>query len=112
MSRAYDQLMATGCKYHNIPDLCRMIDSYLFAHPASCLVKALAFEYMPEEERGDVYKPARLCVRSRGDGSYARTFRLQDLGESSYDVYQIESDCASGIQLGRVGGTSRWGHER
>ena len=110
MSRAYDQLMATGCKYRNIPDLCRMIDSYLFAHPASCLIKALTFEYMPEEECGDVYKPARLCVRSQKDGS--RAYALQDFGDSSYDVYKIESDHASGIRLGRVEGTTRWGHER
>ena len=110
MSRAYDQLMATGCKYRNIPDLCRMIDSYLFAHPASCLIKTLTFEYMPEEDRGAVYKPARLCVRSREDGS--RAYSLQDFGDAIYDVYQIESDCASDIQRGRVGGTSRWGHKR
>ena len=112
MGRAYDQLMATGCKYHNIPDLCRMIDSYLFSQPASCLIKALAFEYLPCDERGEIYKVARLCVRSRGQGSYARTYALQDFGDASYDVYQIESDCASNIELGRVGGTSRWGHER
>ena len=112
MGRAYDNLIATSCKYRNIPDLCKVIDSFLFAHPASCLIKALTFVYMPEELHDWVYKPARLCVRSRGQGSYAKTYALQDFGDASYDVYQIESDCASNIELGRVGGTSRWGHER
>ena len=110
MGRAYDNLIATSCKYRNIPDLCKVIDSFLFAHPASCLINALRFDYMPEEERGDVYKPARLCVRSREDGS--RAYALQNFGDSSYDVYNIESDRASGIRLGRVEGTTRWGHER
>ena len=96
MGRAYDQLVATSCKYRNIPDLCKIIDSFLFAHPASCLITALTFEYLPGDERGDIYKVARLCVRSRKHGSYARTYSLQDLGMRNMACIRL-SDRASNI---------------
>ena len=40
-----------------------------------------------------------------------RHYDLPDFGNAEYDRYQIESDHASGITLGRVAGTERWGHQ-
>ena len=36
---------------------------------------------------------------------------LDDFGDAEYDLYQIQSDYRSDIQLGRVFGTDRWGHD-
>ena len=34
---------------------------------------------------------------------------LEDFGDADYDLYQIQSDYRSDIQMGRVFGTDRWG---
>ena len=42
---------------------------------------------------------------------HRRRYTLYDFGDYKYDRYQIDSDWASGIRLGREAGTERWGHE-
>ena len=39
-----------------------------------------------------------------------RLYGQPDFVDSEHDRYQVDSGQASGLQLGRVGGTVRWGH--
>ena len=52
-----------------------------------------------------------LARSNRMVSTRCRHYDLPDFGDAEYDRYQIESDHASGITLGRVAGTERWGHE-
>ena len=108
------------------PAVQRMISMRtLFVHRTAPLIKDLTFEYLEEEtNQYGIYWPHRTvvecpgtqyftvvlyderCMRSRG-----RTFYSTSFGDSKYDRYQIDSDIASSIDLGRVVGTGRWGHE-
>ena len=36
---------------------------------------------------------------------------LENFGDADYDSHQIESDMHCNIELGRVLGTDRWGHD-
>ena len=106
------------------PEMQRMISMWtLFAHRTAPLIKDLEFTRLPES----VYRPARLQVRAApharfrkyllGPAAYLRLvpslfYTLSDFGDSEYDRYQIDSDQASDIALGRVVGTERWGHEQ
>ena len=112
------------------PDVTRQIRNFRPIHPTALLIKDLAFTRLPEENPpGGVYWPARLLVASAGApvihvefrrrllgdprhtwGDSRRHYTLSDFGDSEYDRYQIDSDRASGIRLGRVAGTERWGH--
>ena len=107
------------------PEMQRMISMWtLFAHRTAPLIKDLTFTRLPETDNG-VYRPARLQVRAApharfhkyllGPAAYLRLvpslfYTLSDFGDSEYDRYQIDSDQQSGITLGRVAGTERWGH--
>ena len=105
------------------PEMQRMI-SMLFAHQTAALIKDLTFTRLPETDNG-VYLPARLEVRAAPHARFrkylwqseylrsvpSRFYQLSDFGDSEYDRYQIDSDHLSGITLGRVVGTVRWGHQ-
>ena len=117
------------------PEMQRMISMWtLFAHRTAPLIKDLEFTRLPETDNG-VYRPVRLQVRAAPHARFrkflwqtgtayfglasspeylrpvpSRFYQLSDFGDSEYDRYQIDSDQQSGITLGRVAGTERWGH--
>ena len=110
-----------------------------FVHRTAPLIGDLKFTRLPEADNG-AYRPARLQVGAaphalflqhrlqiaphalflqhltltrpnRMVSTRCRHYDLPDFGDADYDGYQIESDHASGITLGRVAGTERWGHQ-
>ena len=120
------------------PEVQRLISSWtLFVHRTAHLIKDL--EFTRHNEADDVlcrparlharaapyayvlqfrlvYKPSTQVIRMSTQRNqivslYSRHYDLPDFGHAEYDRYQIESDIASGIILGRVLGTERWGHE-
>ena len=132
-------LMASNRRWKELShELKRMISiRTLFAHRTAPLISGLDFDYWTladNEPRGlDVASipPALFLSRmtgpllplSPGGGQVAAetedrivlahycTYYLPDFGDAEYDRYQIDSDRTSGISLGRVAGTERWGHE-
>ena len=106
------------------PEMQRMISMWtLFAHRTAPLIKDLTFEYLEEEaNQYGIYWPHRTVVECPGTQYFTviqfekcrrfrgRTFYSTNFGDSEYDRYQIDSDQASDIALGRVVGTERWGH--
>ena len=107
------------------PEVQRMINMRtLFVHRTAPLIKDLEFTRLPEENHRGIYWPARLRVtgatflrqpvwtwRGRIERIFLRDYMFSDFGDAAYDRYQIGSDDASGIFLGRVAGTERRGHE-
>ena len=110
------------------PELTRQIRKWRFAHPTALMVKQLRFTRLPEQNRtgGGVYDRACLWIEAMpqhssflqlvGFENNVREVRVQDrryfmddFGGAGYDRYQIDSDRKSGIMLGRVLGTERWG---
>ena len=119
-------LKATSRQWNRLsPEVQRMISMRtLFVHRTAPLIKDLKFTRLPEA-RHPVYRPARLRVtgatflrepfltwQGRVVRVFLRDFIFSDFGNAEYDRYQIDSDLASGIALGRVAGTERWGHEQ
>ena len=94
------------------PEVTRQIRNWRFAHPTALMIKELRFTRLPEQNPTGwgVYRPARLQVEV--SGSRTRRYRIADFGDAEYDRYQIDSDNASRIVLGRVTGTERWGHQQ
>ena len=97
----------------------------LIINPTALLIKDLTFEYLEEEtNQYGIYWPHRTVVECPGTQYFTviqfekcrrfrgRTFYSWNFGDSEYDRYQIDSDQASDIALGRVVGTERWGHEQ
>ena len=109
-------LKATSRQWNRLsPEVQRMISMRtLFVHRTAPLIKDLTFQYLdismhvvecPGAQYFTVIDDGR-CRRFRH-----RIFDLWDFGDTEYDRYQIDSDQQSGITLGRVAGTERWGHE-
>ena len=122
------------------PEVQRLISSWtLFVHRTAHLIKDLEFTRLHEADNV-LYRPARLHVGAAPHARFlqhclcfkpsalflqhltltrpnrmvstrCRHYDLPDFGDAEYDRYQIESDHASGITLGRVAGTERWGHQ-
>ena len=129
MATPLTALKTTNRQWNKLPpDVTRQIRKFRPIHPTALLVKDLEFTRIPEENPpGGIYWPARLLVASPGanfsefrrsllndprrtwDASH-RHYTLSDFGDAEYDRYQIGSDWESGIRLGRVAGTERWGH--
>ena len=97
------------------PEVSRIIASFDICTPTAAIVKELTFEYLPvENPGGGVYRAARLKITAPlfesffPCGEYPwkvrpyREYILSDFGTSEYDRYTIESDIASGLQMGRV----------
>ena len=118
--------MASNRRWKQLsPELKRMISiRTLFAHRTAPLISGLDFDcwtLADNEPRGlDVaaIPPALFLSRMTGPETedrivlaHYRAYYLPDFGDAEYDRYQIDSDRASGITLGRVAGTERWGHE-
>ena len=98
------------------------------SHPNAHLTKDLEFTELHEVNRTGlgIYWPARLLVtktRAQLPQCFSwnwqadivrvriRQYMLSSFGNSEYDRYQISSDLASGMVLGRVAGTEQWGHQ-
>ena len=109
------------------PELQRDINIWtMFAHQTAPLIKALKFSRLLHDlfVEDNCYIPAHLRVEGfdEEDDNYPMflisprrslrelVFVLNDFGDAEYDRFQIDSDNASGITLGRVVGTGRWGH--
>ena len=126
-------LKATNRQWHNhLPsEVSKEIGRFRFSHPTAPLIKDLLVTHSPEHDAYGVYMPARLQVEVseisevnswfliprrplRGAAYHVRErhYALSDFGDATYDRYQIDSDNASGIVLGRVAGTERWGHQQ
>ena len=134
-------LKATNRQWDRLsPEVQRMISMWtLFVNRTASLIKDLKFTRLPEADNG-AYRPARLQVGAAPHARFlqhrlrfkpsalflqhltltrpnrmvstrCRHYDLPDFGDAEYDRYQIESDHASGITLGRVAGTERWGHQ-
>ena len=130
MATPLTALKTTNRQWNTLsPDVTRQIRHFRPIHPTALLIKDLEFTRLPETDPpGGVYRPARLLVASACANSSniirnldsawpydifldsSRQYTLSDFGDSEYDRYQIDSDRASGIRLGRAGGTERWGH--
>ena len=125
MATPLTALKTTNRKWNTLsPDVTRQIRNFRPIHPTALLIKDLEFTCFPEAEPF-VNWPARLVVTSAGAsfrrclrpdprltwGDLRRHYTLSDFGDYKYDRYQIDSDWASGIRLGREAGTERWGHE-
>ena len=140
MTTPLTALKTTNRQWHELsPDVTRQIRNFRPIHPTALLIKDLEFRYFPED-RPPWLVPNRLQVTSacalfirmlhkawpydiQWRGRFEREMRndivlddcrqytLEDFNYSDYDIYQISSDLASGIRLGREAGTERWGHE-
>ena len=119
-------LKATSRQWNRLsPEVQRMINMRtLFVHRTAPVLKDLTFEYLEEgTNQYGVYWPHRTVVEcpctqyftviqfERCKSFRGRTYYSTNFGDSEYDRYQIESDDTSGITLGRVAGTERWGHQ-
>ena len=95
----------------------------MFVHKTAALIKSLEFTYVrrgsylqvvPTNDN-NVFWILRFWTLHAEcrcyDVAHFRRYDLDDFGNAHYDRYQIDSDSASGITLGRVEGTRRWGHE-
>ena len=96
-------------------EVSRIIASFDICTPTAAIVKELTFEYLPvENPGGGVYRAARLKITAPlfesffPCGEYPwkvrpyREYILSDFGTSEYDRYTIDSDIASGLQMGHV----------
>ena len=104
-------------------DVLKDINTFILIHPIAELVKQLQFElHPPVVEDEFTYCPAQLTIscpyynyfllRQCDQVLYKSNiccFILEDFGDAEYDVYKIQSDYRSDIELGRVFGTDRWG---
>ena len=119
-------LKATSRQWKELsPEMQRMISMW-FVHQTAPLIKDLTFEYLEEgTNQYGIYWPHRTVVECPGTQYFTvvlydercrrfrgRTFYSTSFEDSKYDRYQIDSDRASDIVLGRVVGTYRWGDEQ
>ena len=106
-------------------DVLKDIHTFILIHPIAELVKQLQFELLPPVVEDEfTYCPAQLTISCPHDNYFLLhhcdeviyksnicCFILEDFGDAEYDVYKIQSDYRSDIELGRVFGTDRWGHD-
>ena len=126
MATPLTALKTTNRKWSTLsPDVTRQIRNFRPIHPTARLIKDIEFARFPEGDPHGAYHPSRLQFTSAGALLCRRLlpghrhtvlvrrrhYTLSDFGDSEYDRYQIDSDRANGIRLGRAAGTERWGHE-
>ena len=106
-------------------DVLKDINKFILIHPIAELVKQLQFELLPPVVGDEfIYCPAQLTISCPHDNYFLLhhcdeviyksnicCFILEDFGDAEYDFHQIQSDYRSDIQMGRVFGTARWGHD-
>ena len=128
MTTPLTALKTTNRQWNKLPpDVTRQIRNFRPIHPTALLIKDLEFRYFPEDRPPwlvpNCLQVTPACANSSKnirilDSAWpydifldsSRQYTLSDFGDSEYDRYQIDSDRASGIRLGRVAGTERWGH--
>ena len=104
------------------PDVLKQLSAVMFVHKSAVLMKSLEFTY--GRGRHNMFfgcQPALRVVATSPNSVFLRggpffreyrvkyrEFDLPDFGTSWYDRYQIRSDRASGITLGRTTGSLAW----